>query len=118
MTTMIAFASFFLGLVVGVAPVTVLVEGPVASVHFELDGKTVGTLVKEPWTLSVDFGAQLAPHELVARSIGADGEEIGSARQFVNLPRPAAEVEVLLERDASGRAVGAHFSGSSLIASR
>src|SRR6185369_2359572 len=115
---MIAFASLFLGLVVGVLPVTVLVERPVAAVRYELDGKAVGRVERAPWTLPLDFGADLAPHELVAHALDAGGKEIGLARQFVNLPRPPAEVEVVLERDAKGRAYGARFSGQSLLGSR
>jgi len=114
----IAFASLFLGLVVGVVPVTVLVEKPVAAIRVELDGRTVGRLAEAPWTLSLDFGAEPLPHELVARALDSEGREIGLARQFVNLPRPPAEVEVVLERDDKGRAVAARFSGQSLIASR
>jgi len=114
----IAFASLFLGLIVGVQPVSVLVERPVAAVRFELDGKAVGRVEKAPWTVSVDFGPELAPHELVARALDAEGKEIGIERQLVNLPRPPAEVEVLLERDAKGRPVAARFSGQSLIALR
>jgi hypothetical protein len=114
----IAFASLFLGLIVGVQPVAVLVEGPVAAVRFELDGKAVGRVAKEPWTVLVDFGAELTPHELVARALDAAGKEIGVQRQFVNLPRPPAEVEVLLERDVKGRPVAARYSGQSLIALR
>ncbi len=45
---MIAFASLFLGLIVGVQPVSVLVEKPVTAVRFELDGKTVGRVEKTP----------------------------------------------------------------------
>lgn len=115
---MIAFASLFLGLVVGVAPVTVLVEGPVAAVRFELDGKAVGTLTKAPWKLPVDFGPELAPHELMARAFDRGGREVGSSRQFVNLPRPPAEVEVVLERDEAGHPVAARYSGSSLVVFR
>src|SRR6266542_557516 len=115
---MIAFASLFLGLIVGVQPVSVLVEKPVTAVRFELDGKAVGRVETAPWTVSVDFGPELAPHELVARALDAEGKEIGIERQLVNLPRPPAEVEVLLERDAKGRPVAARFSGQSLIASR
>lgn len=115
---MIAFASLFLGLVVGVVPVTVLVEKPVAAIRLELDGRTVGRVTQAPWTLPLDFGAEPLPHELVARALDAEGREIGVARQFVNLPRPPAEVEVVLERDGKGRAVAARFSGQSLIATR
>jgi hypothetical protein len=115
---MIAFASLFLGLVVGVVPVTVLVEKPVATVRVELDGRTVGRVAQPPWTVPLDFGADPLPHELVARALDESGKEIAVARQFVNLPRPPAEVEVVLERDAKGKAVAARFSGQSLIAVR
>jgi hypothetical protein len=112
---MIAFASLFLGLVVGLQPVTVFVQGPVAAVSFELDGKTVGRIGRPPWTLSVDFGAELSPHELVARAFDGEGGELGETRQFLNLPRPPAEVDVLLERDEKGKAVAARVSGQSPV---
>lgn len=115
---MIAFASLFLGLVVGVVPVTVLVERPVAAIRLELDGRAVGRVTHAPWTLPLDFGSDPLPHELVARALDGDGKEIGLARQFVNLPRPPAEVEVVLERDEKGKAVAARYSGQSLIATR
>jgi hypothetical protein len=115
---MIAFASLFLGLVVGVVPVTVLVEKPVATVRVELDGRTIGRVAQAPWALAVDFGADPLPHELVARALDEAGKEIAVARQFVNLPRPPAEVEVVLEKDAKGKAVAARFFGQSLIAIR
>lgn len=112
---MIAFASVFLGLVVGLQPVSVFVQGPVAAVSYELDGKPVGRAARPPWSLPVDFGADLYPHELVARALDAEGKELGSARQFLNLPRPPAEVEVLLVRDAKGKAVAARVSAQSLV---
>src|SRR6266536_5949033 len=115
---MIAFASLFLGLGVGVVPVTVLVEKPVAAIRIELDGRAVGRVAQAPWTLPLDFGTEPLPHELVARALDAEGREIGVARQFVNLPRTPAEVGVVPERDDKGRAVAARFSGQSLIATR
>ena len=51
---MIAFASLFLGLVVGVVPVTVLVEKPVAAIRLELDGRTVETRRQETLVPGVD----------------------------------------------------------------
>ena len=115
---MIAFVSLFLGLIVGVVPVTVLVERPVAAVRYELDGKAAGLVAGAPWSLPLDFGAELVPHEIVAHALDAAGKEIGVARQFVNLPRPPAEVEVVLERDAKGKAEAARFSGQSLLGSQ
>lgn len=115
---MIAFASLFLGLVVGVLPVTVIVGEPVAWVKVDLDGNSVGRVEGKPWTLPVDFGTELSPHELLARAFDSKGQEIASARQWVNLPRPAAEIEVLLERDEKGRATAARLAWGSLLGSR
>jgi len=100
--------------VVGVVPVRVVVGGPVASVALVLDGKPAGELDAPFWTGDLQIGSELAPHELVARALGADGKELASARQWLNLPRPPAEVEVLLERNASGLAKRATFSWESL----
>ncbi|HEY3205095.1 MAG TPA: hypothetical protein VGL03_15710, partial [Thermoanaerobaculia bacterium] len=84
-------------------PVTVLVGGPVSAVAFQLDGKEVGRRTARPWTQDVDFGNGYEPHELVARALDAKGEEIARARQWINLPRPAAEAEILLEKNETGK---------------
>jgi hypothetical protein len=112
---MIAFASLFLGLLVGVLPVSVVVGDEVAAVAYELDGKEVGRVRKRPWTLAVDFGAEVEPHELVARAYGRDGQEVGMARQWLNLPRPMAETEFVLERDAEGKPRAARLIWGSLL---
>ena len=112
---MIAFASLFLGLMVGVRPVTVIVGGSVASVSVELDGQQVGRLVDAPWTLEVDFGREFEPHELVARAFDDEGSEVAVVRQWVNLPRPPAEIEVLLDRDDEGHAVAARLAWASVL---
>jgi hypothetical protein len=112
---MIAFASLFLGLMVGVRPVALVVGGPVAAVAVELDGRLVGRLSASPWTVDVDFGPEFDPHELVARAFDEKGEEIARTRQWINLPRPPAEVEVVLERDAKGNAVAARLAWGSLV---
>ena len=115
---MIAFASLFLGLMVGVRPVTVIAGDTVASVSIELDGRVLGQLTNKPWTLEVDFGSEFEPHELVARAFDARGEAVGLARQWINLPRPPAEVHIVLERDGSGRAVAARFAWESILGVR
>ncbi|MGH9368547.1 MAG: hypothetical protein ACRD3M_12820 [Thermoanaerobaculia bacterium] len=115
---MIAFASLFLGLMVGVRPVTVIVGEPVAAVAFELDGRAVGRLTGAPWTLEVDFGREFEPHELVARAFDEKGGEVALTRQWVNLPRPPAEVEILLDRSAEGQAVGARLAWESVLGTR
>ena len=112
---MIAFASLFLGLLVGVRPVTVIVGETVAAVAFELDGRSVGRVTAAPWTMDVNFGGDFEPHELVARAFDAKGEEVALARQWINLPRPPAEVEIVLERDPKGRATAARLTWDSIL---
>ena len=94
-------------------PVTVLVDGPVSAVAFDLDGQEVGRRTAAPWTTDINFGREFAPHELVARALDARGNELARARQWINLPRPPAEVEVLLEKNAIGKAVAARLSWAS-----
>jgi len=112
---MIAFATLFLGLVLGVRPVTLIVGAQSATVEVELDGRSIGRLTRPPWTLDVDFGPEFEPHELTARAVNAKGEEVGRARQWINLPRPPAEAEFLLERDARGLATHARLTWGSII---
>jgi len=113
--TSIAFTSLFLGLVLGAHPVGVAVQGPAASVSFELDGKSVGRAVREPWSFDVDFGTEIAPHELVARALDPSGREVARARQWLNVPRPPAEASLLIDRDPEGRAVAARLTWQSLL---
>lgn len=112
---MITFATLLLGLVSGVFPVAVQVAEPVAAVEFSVDGKVAGRAVGRPWSAPIDFGTELAPHELVARALDAGGREIGRARQLVNLPKRRAELRIRLSRDDSGRAVAAETTWASVI---
>ena len=113
---MIAFASLFLGLIVGFEPVTLLVGGEVVSVEIRLDGERVGELHGPPWSLSCDFGPALEPHELVAIARDAERREIARTRQWVNLPRRPAEASVVLEGGERGRGVAARLSWQSVVA--
>ena len=115
---MISFATLLLGLVTGSGQVALSVSGPVAAAVIELDGTPVGRMGGPPWTLTVDFGSALVPHELAALAFDKEGHEISRARQLVNLPRPAAEAQILLERDGKGRIVSARVSGQSLVGAR
>lgn len=103
----IAFVTLFLGLTLGAYPVELAVEGPVASVELLLDGAVAGRIAAPaalekgaPWKGQVDFGSGLLPHELVARGLDELGQEVVRTRQLVNLPRPAAEVGIVLEGPA------------------
>lgn len=110
----IAFLSLFLGLTLGPQPVELTVSGPVAAVELLLDGAPVARLDGPPWTRKIDFGDTLEPHELVARALDEKGSEIGLARQWLNLPRSPAEVDVLLESGPKGNPVAARLTWRSL----
>jgi hypothetical protein len=97
----IVFVTLFLGLTLGSYPVELAVEGPVASVELLLDGAEAGRIARPPWKGEIDFGPGLLPHELVARGLDEAGQEVARTRQWVNLPRPAAEVGILLEGPAA-----------------
>jgi len=87
--------------------VQVLSTGPVVEVAYELDGREVVRLSgSRTWKQDVDFGTEYFPHELVARGFDAKGREIALARQWINLPRAPAEVEIVLEKDKKGNATG------------
>ena len=110
----IAFLTLFLGLTLGPQPVELTVTGPVAAVELLLDGAPAGRIAGPPWQGQIDFGPSLVPHELVARALDAQGNEIGRAQQWLNLPRPPAEVDILLENGAEDRPVAARLTWQSL----
>jgi hypothetical protein len=94
--------------------VQVLATGPVVEVAYELDGREVVRLSgSQTWKQDVDFGTEYVPHELVARGFDVKGREIALARQWINLPRAPAEVEIVLEKDKKGRATGASLTWAS-----
>jgi hypothetical protein len=62
-----------------------------------------GRLTGPPWTAAVDLGQALLPHRLEARGLAADGGEVARIEQWVNLPRPQAEVEIVLEDGGAGK---------------
>jgi VWFA-related protein len=99
----IAFASHFLGVVTGIVDVSVIVGGEIASVELLLDGNRIGVMEREPWTLAMNLGEVPSPRELVAVGHDARGREISRVRQWLNLPRPWTELEVVLS-DAGGGA--------------
>ncbi len=111
---MVAFATLFLGLVVGVQTVGVTVGDQVAAVEILLDGESCGTVREEPFRLRCDFGDVLSPHYLVAVAAGGEGQELGRAEQWINLPRQPAETTIALAPDPSGRSTVARLSWASL----
>jgi hypothetical protein len=98
----VAFLTLFLGLTSGIQPFELSVAGRATAVEILLDGTVAQRLTGPPWRGNIDFGADLAPHELVARALDTDGREVARARQWINLPRPPAEVELVLEEGRSG----------------
>jgi hypothetical protein len=99
----IAFLTLFLGLTTGVQPFEIAVTGQAEAVEILLDGAVAARLTDPPWTGKIDLGADLAPHELVARALDADRAELAVTRQWINLPRPSAEVEVALAEQRPGK---------------
>ena len=96
----IAFATLWLGLITGSVPVELLVGADVARVEVRLDGEICSTLSEPPWAASCELGGELAPHELVALAFDAKETQVGEARQWLNLPREPAELEVAVSREA------------------
>jgi hypothetical protein len=99
---MVTFVTLFLGLVTSVHPVEIAAGGEVAAVEVRLDGRRIGVVTGEPWVLDCDFGSDLAPHELVAVGYDGRGQELGRARQWINLPRSRAEITLALEPAPGG----------------
>ena len=110
----IAFLTLFLGLTSGRQDIAVAVRGPAAAVELMLDGAAVVRVGGPPWKAKVDLGPALVPHELVARALDAQGQEVARTRQMLNLSRPPAEVEILLDSSAKGQPVGARLAWRSL----
>lgn len=94
---MIEFATLFLGLTLGVNTVELVVADAVASIELRLDGETLGRLDGEPWQLDCDLGS-LEPHRLEAVAYDDRDREIGRVLQWINLPRGAAEANVLVHK--------------------
>jgi hypothetical protein len=99
----IVFASRLLGLVAGEQQIDVQVDPAVQRLEVQRDGATVATLNKVPWSAVVNFGPELAPHELTVVAFDGDGNELARDTQAVNVARPYAEIGVLLDRNPEGR---------------
>ncbi|MDX1502738.1 MAG: hypothetical protein R3325_10285 [Thermoanaerobaculia bacterium] len=112
---MVAFASLILSLVVGTQPVELLVGDGVVAVELRLDGRLVERLDGPPWSTRLDVGEELAPRRLEAVALDAEGGELDRAEQWLNLPRPAAEVSVVLENLSSGRGAVARVAWRNLF---
>ena len=99
----LVFVTRLLGLMSGPRMVQMQVDPAVHRVELVLDGKNVAALTQPPWRATIDFGLELAPHDLTAIARDAEGREIGRDTQFVNLARPRAELGVMFRREGDGR---------------
>ena len=99
---MIEFLTLFLGIVAGPQKVVVVADTQVAGVELRLDGETIAALEMAPWEFEVDFGTELLPRKLEAVALDSEGGEVGTALQLLNVPRPAAEVSLVLRRETAG----------------
>jgi hypothetical protein len=98
----IVFATRLLGLVAGEQKIDVQVDATVKSVEVLRDGERVVLLHEPPWRSVIQFGPELMPHDLTVIAFDGEGRELGRDMQAVNVTRPAAELGVLLDRDATG----------------
>lgn len=98
----VVFTTLFLALVVGTQTVRVEIDGTPHRVVFSVDGVEKATDNAPPWRVRVDFGEGLEPHILESVALDADGNEVGRATQWVNLPRAEAAVDITLTRDEDG----------------
>ncbi len=111
---MIAFVTLLLGLISGMYPIEVAVTGPVAKVELLVDGRLAATTASPPWKAFVNLGDNLEPHELVARALDGKGDELARATQWLNLPRPPAEVSIVLENGPDGKPASARLTWQSV----
>jgi hypothetical protein len=95
----LVFVTRLLGLMSGTRAVDARVDPSVSSVEILLDGKSADLLRGAPWRTKIDFGPELAPHELTAVARDAEGRELARDTQFINVPRPEAEIGVMFQRN-------------------
>jgi hypothetical protein len=110
---LLGFATLLIGLATGPRPVELLVARPVAAVTVILDGREVAALAAPPWRAVVDLGEGPRPHRLEAVGLDRGGAEIARAVQWVNLPRPSVDLDLVLERGEDGTVLAARLAWAS-----
>ncbi len=105
---MIEFVTLFLGIAFGVHTIELSAAPGVARVELYVDGTRTGWIAP-PWTATIDLGSEIAPKELVAVALDADGRRIGEAKQWVNRATSEAEARFVLKRDGAGRVSAARL---------
>src|ERR1700694_5425626 len=98
----IAFLTLFLGLASVTVPLELSAGPEITAIELQLDGKPVSHLTEPPWSTQLDLGADLLPHHLVARALNDGATGVARAEQGITLPRPPAEVQILLEPPRPG----------------
>ncbi len=111
---MIAFVTLFLGLVAGRQTVELTAGPEVAAIELRLDGKAAGSRTAPPWRFDADLGTKLEPRRLEALAFDAERRLVGSAVQWLNLPRPPAEAEIVLAGGEGGRGLVATLTWESV----
>ena len=84
------------------------------SVEYVLDGAVVAEIKGPPWIAKVNLGPELRPRELTVRALDAEGQELARVTQWLNLPRPSAEVEIVLEKGTDGAPRAAQLTWQSV----
>ena len=114
---MITFLTLYLGLAAGPRPFEVQVDPGVAAVEYQLDGRSVRSLVAPPWRVLLELGPPV-PHEVVAIARDEAGTELGRAVQLVNVPRPNSEASLALLPGTGGSGRIARLTFASALSAR
>jgi hypothetical protein len=114
----VAFLTLFLGLISGSQRVALTAGDQVAAIELRLDGAAVARLSFPKFAGTIDFGKELVPHHLVAVGLGSEGQEVAQAEQWINLPRPPAEVEIAVEKTPGERPGAVRLTWQSLTGDR
>jgi hypothetical protein len=98
----IVFLTLYLGLTSGLQAFDLQVGRDVVSVRVFVDGRESAVVNAPPWRTLIDLGPAFEPREVIAVAYDRDGDEVGRTAQLINLPRPAAEVNIELQKDQDG----------------
>ncbi|HEX6202129.1 MAG TPA: hypothetical protein VF100_03930 [Thermoanaerobaculia bacterium] len=98
---MIEITTLLLGLITGPRMVAFTAAPQVASVVFHVDGEVVAGVVPEEGdgVVRVPLGREMMPHRVTAVAYDEAGREIGRDDEWVNLPRPEIDAELVLHGD-------------------
>lgn len=97
MSSRVVFLSLFLGLASGMQSIDVQTDAAVKLVRIVLAGREIAALTQPPWHTVANLGTELDPRPIEAIGYDENGNELGRAQQILNLPRPPAELEIVLQ---------------------